>query len=240
MECASLTTADHSGPPPARDLTRLLRLDSRLSLAQLALGGAVVWTSLEVLSLALPRGAREAALILLVFNGPCVALYGSLLAALMSRPSGAISSVLFLCLGLTHVGWVLVAPTAIGWAFRNPTLAPFSGQTDAVAMFAVTGIVFGILIAIATQRLSSLGWMAMATTASLVVCTFSRDLAAVAAAPINLAIAIPMYVEVRRGRTLALSRRLGSCAHCGYDLTGISPTVCPECGSATRPANTIS
>lgn len=148
-----------------------------------------------------------------------------LAAVLMSRPAGAISSVLFLCVGLTHAGWVLAAPAAMGWIFRNPALAPFSGQTDAVAMFAVTGIVFGILTAIATQRLSSLGWMATATTASLVVCTFSRDLAAVATAQINLAIAIPMYVEVRRGQTLALSRRLGYCAHCGYDLTGIAHRV---------------
>jgi hypothetical protein len=46
----------------------------------------------------------------------------------------------------------------------------------------------------------------------------------------------PAFVLARllRKRTPAWRRRHGLCARCGYDLTGNTSGVCPECGRAAR------
>jgi hypothetical protein len=46
------------------------------------------------------------------------------------------------------------------------------------------------------------------------------------------AAALPAAWVVRAGRRRRRRRRPGLCPHCGYDLTGNTSGVCPECGTA--------
>ena len=56
--------------------------------------------------------------------------------------------------------------------------------------------------------------------------TWRLTLVALAA---GLAFAGVPFVRAAKKELPALRRRMGQCAHCGYDLTGNVSGVCPEC-----------
>lgn len=61
--------------------------------------------------------------------------------------------------------------------------------------------------------------------------------AAACGAPVFAVIALPgaiAYALSRRGRPLFGFRGENDCGSCGYDLTGLTPDACPECGRPIR------
>lgn len=181
----------------------------------------------------------DALSIALLGSGVAVACYGSII--FMARGSGlrVVLTVIAIALaGLSHVAWILVLTAALQ-SIISWSRATF--PSELAGMYLATGVVFGLVIAIASRS-----WLALvinfASAISAALCTlleprFLNLALGLGCAMLHLGIASSLYIDTLRH--LRRQHRPGICPNCDYELAGLSiapGAKCPECGHARRDA----
>ena len=197
-------------------------------LMKAAVGVGVVWALLSIVA-----AVDEFVLVIVgIFSGPMVALYGTILH--MSRDARIRTLVggLFLVLtGLSHMAWTFW----IARLLRHQIPFMFGSDLRTVLMgIAITGVVFSMVIACCTASWRALiGMLAGTLAASTLgaVGTLSSEPTStmgLAIAVLHLSIVATLLFTTLA--TIAARERPGVCKSCGYDLAGNVGGVCPECG----------